>query len=174
MASSVQNISGHFLVSQTLPGTMAMKDLAVIFLALWILLLYFYSPQAIVQQIGIKNSYLLISALGFFAGLSSFLATPFYTLVGTFSGAGVGLLQLMWFGGLSLSLGHMIYFFLGLSGRSIISKEYKSKMNKITKSMNNYPRLVPLLTFAYFAFTPFPNELILVPLGLITYSFTRT
>lgn len=146
----------------------------ILFLLSWILLLYHFSPEYIISVIGVNNSYLILVILGLFAGLSSLSAAPFYTVVGTFSVGGLDILKIALFGGLSLSLGHIVYYFLGLSTNTLLSKKFKKKIKKFTLKFKDNPKLIPIFSFVYFAFTPFPNELVLIPLGVIEYSFEKT
>mgnify|MGYP006305782789 CR=1 FL=1 len=145
----------------------------LIFISFWIVLLCFFSPEKIVGFVGVNNSYFIIFVLGLIAGVSSFFAAPFYTSLITFSAGGSNILILALVAGFSITITHSLYYYLGFHSRGFFSKKYSSKLNKASSFLKKRQKYIPLIAILYFAFTPFPNELILTPLGVINYSFKK-
>lgn len=71
--------------------------------------------------------------------------------------------------GLGSALGEFSGYLLGLSGRKIISKKNKRKMDYLLKL---FGRFWPFAIFL-FALTPLPDDLIFIPLGVMQYSLLK-
>ncbi len=145
----------------------------LLFLILWVVFIYYLSPKNIVDILGARNSYLVLAILGFSAGFSSLIAAPFYTSLITFSSGGLNIFFLTLVGGISITISHSIYYYLGYSGRHIFSLDFREKINNFFNKINKHKAIIPILAFLYFSFTPFPNEIILTSLGIFHYSFKK-
>jgi membrane protein YqaA with SNARE-associated domain len=124
-------------------------------------------------MLGAKNSYLVLGILGFLAGFSSVIAAPFYASLITFSSGGLNIFFLALVGGISITISHSVYYYLGYSGRHIFSLDFREKINNFFNKINKYKATIPIIAFLYFSFTPFPNEIILTSLGIFHYSFKK-
>lgn len=148
--------------------------LSVVFLILSVIILfYFITPQELVGYFGIENSYIVISVLALIAGLSSFFATPYYISLAAFASGGINIYLLAIFGGLFISVGHIVYFYLGYSGEKFLSLRVQKKIKSFSDKYIKKEKYIPIFSFIYFAFTPFPNEIILTSLGAMNYSFKK-
>ena len=92
-----------------------------------------------------------------------------YTFVIYLLGAVMDPVVLAIAGGLGSSIGVLAGYFLGYYGRAIISQEEQRKMNYLVKIFGGN---IPVVVFI-FAFTPLPDALIFIPLGIAQYSLLK-
>lgn len=71
--------------------------------------------------------------------------------------------------GLGSAIGEFAGYFLGVSGRRIISERYKKKMDFLVRIFDKYGSAVIFL----FALTPLPDDLLFIPLGVMRYSIAK-
>lgn len=135
---------------------------------------YYVSPMQIVDNIGVHNAYMVLAILAVIGGLSSFFAAPFYTTLIAFASADLNVIVLGLIGGVFISFGHIIYFYLGYSGQKFLPMKYQNWLDNFFKKYIKGNIAVPIVAFLYFAFTPFPNEIMLTSLGAIKYSLKKT
>lgn len=139
---------------------------------LWAALLIVYGPRAIVEYIGVENAYLVIFLLAISGGLSSMTSAPFYAALATFAAGGADPLLLGLVAGASISVGDMLFFTFG----KVALAETRLKDNRLVVFfkglLERSPRWgVPGLVLGYTALTPFPNDLLMVPLGTLKERF---
>jgi membrane protein DedA with SNARE-associated domain len=72
-------------------------------------------------------------------------------------------------GGFGAAVGELSGYILGYYGRRIISEERLRKMSYLIKAFGGY---LPIAIF-FFAFTPLPDDLLFIPLGILRYKFFR-
>lgn len=72
---------------------------------------------------------------------------------------------LMIAGGLGSAVGELSGYVLGYYGRKIVSQERLRKMSFLVKAFGRY---LPVAIFL-FAFTPLPDDLLIIPLGILKY-----
>ncbi len=107
----------------------------------------------------------VISAIG-----ASTVVIPIpYTFVIYLLGAFMDPLVLALAGGLGASIGVLTGYFLGYYGRAIIGENQQRKMNFLVKIFGGN---IPIVIFI-FAFTPLPDALIFIPLGIARYSLVK-
>jgi membrane protein DedA with SNARE-associated domain len=71
--------------------------------------------------------------------------------------------------GAGAAIGEFSGYLLGMGGRKIISEKYKKKMDTL---MRLFKKFGPITIFL-FAFTPLPDDLLFIPLGVIRYGIVR-
>lgn len=121
----------------------------------------------VVEQFG----YVGVVILGVIAGLNAFFPVPAATLTPLYVGAGLTLPLIV----LSLTVGTMIAdfvgFFIGRLSRELIAERYPKTMRFFANIRDNRSHLIIPAVVLYAAFVPFPNEAILLPLGLTGFRF---
>lgn len=138
----------------------------------WTIIFYFYSPEEIVYQIGINNGYLVLFLSAALGGVSTITASSFYATVFTFTSGGLNPLLVGLIGGAGITIGDSFFYYLGYRGRNIVSKKLNSYLEKISNWLNESEKWrVQLFIFIYSGFTPFPNDLMTIPLGLNMYTY---
>jgi len=114
--------------------------------------------------------YFGIFLLSLVGALSIFVPIP-YTVVIFWLGASSQWdpFLLMVAGGFGAATGELSGYILGYYGRKIISQERLGKMNYLIKAFGRY---LPIAIF-FFAFTPLPDDLIFIPLGILKYKLFK-
>ncbi len=72
--------------------------------------------------------------------------------------------------GFGSGLGELVGYTLGYLGRGMVGKGKQSQLNAMLKIFDRFGAFALFL----FALTPLPDDLLIIPLGLIRYSFWRT
>ncbi|HKK54428.1 MAG TPA: VTT domain-containing protein [Patescibacteria group bacterium] len=139
----------------------------LVLIIIWISVVYLIGAQAIVTKIGLNNIYLPIFIIAILSGSSSFVSASFFAVyISIASGIDNHLLFVI-SGGLGLSVGDSIFYYLGKKGRKLETKKWQSIIEKLSswfKKQSLY--LVYLIIFIYNAFTPLPGDILNTILGL--------
>lgn len=147
---------------------------AVIFLALLggTLYLSFLLTRYVTQD---ETSITLIQEFGpigiliisFFAGLNALVPIPAATFIPIFTAGGISLP----FATLLLIIGtlcaDLVAYAIGIYGSKVATVRYPNLHQKLIKLYTDKKTWVPYLIFGFAAFIPFPNEIYLIPLGII-------
>jgi len=154
------------------------KELSFVILFLffiaWTVLIYHISPEGIIENLGIKNSYLIVFLTCLFGGISIFFPFPYYLIVFTLGAGGLNPFLIGLFAGIGLAVGDTTSYLLGHTGRIILPKSSKRISEKIHKKIALYPEwLKYFLFFIWGALVPLPNDLLLIPMGAIGYSYKK-
>ncbi|MBT3538614.1 hypothetical protein HN481_00625 [Candidatus Parcubacteria bacterium] len=147
-------------------------SILVIFIISLIILLYFVSPEQIVDKIGVRNSYLLVIFVSFFGGFSSGGSVTFISLLATFAAGGMNPFYLALAAGISLAVGDIIMFYAGSKGRELIIGKWDNKIDKIANAIMKREwskKAVPFLAYLYVGFAPLPNDILILFLAAIEY-----
>lgn len=132
-----------------------------------------FSPEELINFIGIENAYFLIFVLAFIGGLSTFSGVPYHLVLIALAAGGINPIFL----GLSASLGVMLgdstSYFIGYHGSAIVPNGVQKFLQKVQSFFMRYPKLLPLFFFLYGSFVPFSNDFIVISMGLARYPFWR-
>ena len=115
-------------------------------------------------------SYFGVFLLSLVGALSIFIPIP-YTVVIFWLGASSqwNPFLLMIAGGFGAAIGELLGYVLGYYGRKIVSQERLRKMGYLIKAFGRY---LPIVIF-FFAFTPLPDDLLFIPLGILKYKLYK-
>lgn len=139
-----------------------------IFLIGWISILVRYGPETVVEFIGVENAYLATLLLAATGGLSSLTAGPFYATLATFAAGGVDPYLLGIIAGIGISIGDSLFFVLGRRGLTQTRLNNNPFVARLRAWLERAPQwTVPLTAFVYTSATPFPNDVLMVSLGLL-------
>lgn len=137
------------------------------FLIAWSLLLLVLSPEEIVRAVGIQGGYLIIFGTAL-VGVSGFTSAPFFASFLTFAASGefhpvlLGLIA-----GPGRVLGDILFYYLGAKGGGIASDTGLPIVRLLSRKIASLPRwTIPVVSFCYTAFTPLPQDILMVTLGL--------
>jgi membrane protein YqaA with SNARE-associated domain len=120
------------------------------------------------RSIALQYGYLGIFVASFLGAVSIVIPVP-YTILIVMMGKILNPIFLALSAGLGAALGEMFGYMLGYYGRAVISDERKRKVDYILKIFKRYGSLAIFI----FALTPLPDDLILIPLGIMHYSFIK-
>jgi len=140
----------------------------VALLIFWIFIFLYINPQQIVAKLGATNGYTVLFLLGIIGGASTFTAPSYFIALTTLSIGGLNPVLLGLAGGLGITIGDTIIFFIGLSAGRKAPEKFKERLQKMEKRMEKKPKwLINLLIYSYIGFTPLPNEIATISMGLI-------
>jgi membrane protein DedA with SNARE-associated domain len=118
-------------------------------------------------------SYVGVVILGVIAGINTFIPLPAATFVPVFVSAGLYLPFII----AALVLGTLIADFtsyiLGHLSRDVIQRKHPRIFNYVNTLNQTHHGLILPLVFIYSALIPFPNEAIIIPLGMSGVRFSH-
>lgn len=133
----------------------------------WVVFFNYVSPTAVVEKIGIHNSYLVAFFLAVICGFSSLTGTTFYVAIAALAHGGVNPALLGIIGGLGLCISDAAFFYVISKGTHVIDKHWESFSNFLKKHIKSAPDwLLYLFVFIYSGFIPIPNDVMLVTLAI--------
>lgn len=140
----------------------------------WSILLAQYSPQAIIEWLGVSNAYLVAFLVATFGGVSTITATSYYATVATLAAGGINPFLLAIIAGIGITIGDGIFYYLGTRGYEVLSGKPKHWAQKAHAWIDNRPDwALPVLVYAYTGLTPLPNDVFMIALGLSRFKFNR-
>ncbi len=141
--------------------------LVLALIVVWSFALLVIGPVQLLEFFGTSNSYLILFLVGALGGVSTLTATFFYSTLISLVYAGLNPLTLGIIGGVAITIGDSLFFYLGRSGREALYGEVRKVTARLSHWLTSLPSwLVPVVTFAYVGLTPLPNDVLTVSLGL--------
>ncbi|PCI29958.1 hypothetical protein COB55_01090 [Candidatus Wolfebacteria bacterium] len=125
------------------------------------------SGNEAVQGIVYSYGYVGIFFLAIVSGFNIFVPVPIAAFIPVFVSAGldpwiaVGLIAI------GMTIGDSIGFFVGRFGGGIDSRFVKKIQSLYKRFSEKNRKIGMMILFAYVAFVPAPNELVIIPLGII-------
>ena len=148
--------------------------LLVIFIISLIALLYFLSPEEIVNKIGIHNAYLFALVISFLAGFSAWTSFSMVAVLIALTLGGINPLYLGLISGAGLATGDLIMFYASSKGRELIKGKWEKRLDKFSKFFEgNFKKIIPIISYIYIGLTPFPNDFLIIFLALIKYPIKK-
>lgn len=146
--------------------------LLICFLVGWSAVLYFIGPREIVDMIGAKG-YLAMFLISLFGGMSSFGGPAYVATIVTLASGGLNPLLLGAASGAGISIGDTVYYYLGRRGSSLIhSNKAAEWLELFSNWLLGLPRwLATAGIYAYTAFTPLPNDVLTISIGLARFPY---
>lgn len=101
-----------------------------------------------------------------------FITIPYSTIIFILGGMGLNPLVIGLISGLGAVLGETISYLIGWGGSKIFAKKYERRFSRINKLLRRRPKLTPILIY-FLGATPIPDDILLVPLGVIHYPYLK-
>ncbi len=117
------------------------------------------------EQLAYQYGYLGIFILSFIGAISVVFPIP-YTIVIYLMGSFLNPFLIAISGGLGSAFGEFTGYVLGYYGRTLIGEDRRRKMDYMLKIFDHYGVLAIFL----FALTPLPDDLLIIPLGIMRYN----
>lgn len=148
--------------------------LLFLFLIIWTFFISKFSPERIINLIGIENSYFVAFIVSLFGGISILFPVPYYIFVMTFAAGGSNPLLIGFFAGLGLTLGDSTSYLFGRHGGKIIPDKYNKFSKIILNKLISYPEwLRASIVLLWGSIVPLPSDILTIPLGLMGYSYKK-
>lgn len=156
----------------------AHKQLLAGTLGILVILGVLYATHQLLQHTNIEASIAQFGVLGMvlvgiIAGFNVFIPIHAATLTPAFLAAGFSMHSIVLSLAVGTTIADLIAFMLGVWGKSITADTYPRFLDRLHTFGTTHARFAPLGILLYAAFVPFPNEVILIPLGLMGFSYTK-
>lgn len=137
------------------------------------LLFFCITPEEIVAQIGVENSYLVAFLLAAIGGVSTFTGTALYATIATFAAGGAHPLLLGFIAGIGIFISNSLFFLLARLGRKSIQGQLRYKVVRIAAWVEvKMPHwLTLILVYLYLSFSPFSDDLLMIGLVIAGYKY---
>ncbi len=119
--------------------------------------------QSLVQSYG----GMAVLLLSFVAGLNLLIPVPAATFVPVFTAGGMDLFSIIILLVAGAMAANLLTYALGRFGHAITNSHYPALQKKFTTFYTKHKNSLPYLIFGFAAFIPLPDEIYLIPLGLI-------
>jgi len=140
----------------------------ILSILVWSWVLLTVGADAIVAWIGAENGYWVMFLVALLGGVSSIGGVTYIATILTLASAGLSPLGLALASGLAISVGDSVYYFIGRYGlRSLAHGRLQTKIQAVSDWLHARSRaLLFAVVYAYTAFTPLPNDVLTITLGL--------
>lgn len=135
----------------------------------WTGLMLAIGPRTIVDAIGVQNGYLLMLLVSLFGGVSSIGGAIYVTTIITLASAGLNPLYLALASGVGVSVGDSVYYYLGYRGSHILPPESSltRRIHRFSDWLTNQAQWLRAAgIYSYTAFTPLPNDVLTILMGI--------
>ncbi|WP_321431213.1 VTT domain-containing protein [uncultured Methanolobus sp.] len=154
-------------------GTMRPVIFIVLFIVSWSVLLYYYSPEDIVNFIGIENVYAFIFLIALVGGVSTFTSTTFYTALITISLGGVNTITVALLASIGLTIGDLLFYYLGSQSKKCIKERYESKINGFVSYMERTGDTIVMFLIFLYSLAPLPSDILAIALAIVEFPFKK-
>jgi len=148
--------------------------IAIGLIAAWTALLFWVTPDKIVQYVGVENTYLVSFLIAAFGGLSFIGSAPFFASITTFAAGGAHPALLALCGGMGVFISDTAFFLLARRAISEFKGSAKPLTQWILRKIRDLPPWALLLfVYIYVGFLPLPNDALMVALAFTGLSYLR-
>lgn len=132
----------------------------------------FIHPEQLVSWVGVENIYAVVFLVAAIGGLSSATGPVLVITLATFAAGGANPLLLGTVAGIGLFISDSLFFLAFSLGRRVLSPALESRADALRTWIGSHPpSLVVIVTFAYLALTPLPNDIVTSSFGLAGYRY---
>jgi membrane protein YqaA with SNARE-associated domain len=126
-----------------------------------------------VQQFALREGYwggFVITAV---SNAALVIPIPYGTVLFVLGSIGLNPWLLGLITGFAAGLGEVVGYSVGRGTGALVSAEQKERFRRINELVSRHPRLTPLIIFML-GVLPIPDDILLIPLGMIKYPFWKT
>jgi len=124
------------------------------------------------KNFSLNNGYWGAFVISLFGNSTILISIPYPTAIFVLGSLGLNPFLLGLISGLASAVGEVVAYLFGLGGRQLLSQKYIEKFKSIDNYLRRKPKAVPVILYL-FAATPIPDDIILVPLGMMKYKFWK-
>ncbi|MDK2832640.1 MAG: hypothetical protein PWQ51_1544 [Methanolobus sp.] len=154
-------------------GSMRPVILIILFIISWSVLLHYYSPEDIVNFIGVNNIYAFIFLIALVGGVSTFTSTTFYTALITIAVGGVNTIIVALLASIGLTIGDLLFYYLGSQSKQCIKKRYENKVNTFVSYMEKTGDTIVMFLIFLYSLTPLPSDILAIALAIVEFPFKK-
>lgn len=145
--------------------------LAFVALAVWLATI---EIEGALADFALRFGYIGYLGAACIAGLNFIVPTTHLIFTTPLLNAGLDPWGMVACGAAGATLADAIGYALGSSGRLALSQRYAGIADRLAGAVRRWPRLAPALLFLWAAFAPLPNEILVIPAGVLGYGIGRT
>ena len=146
----------------------------LLILIFWSYLFSIYSPNELVETIGVTNGYIILFLIAALGGVSSFTISSLYATIVTLTLGGLNPFLIGILGGIGITIGDSLFYYLGYRGRKIVSPRLNHYLENISTWLHDHsPIRVQFFIYLWAGFSPFPNDIMTISLGLNHYNYKK-
>ena len=129
------------------------------------------SSDSNLQIMVAKFGYLGIFLFSIVSGFNVLVPIPAVAFTPTFVASGLNFWTIICIMTLGLTVGDLIGYFIGRVGKDVVKETgiHSKLFEKLFAIKNKFPRVPYFLVFLFASFVPFPNEILIIPLGFLGY-----
>lgn len=134
----------------------------------WSVLLHYFSPIEMVEMIGVKNGYVVMFAVSLLGGMSSFGGAAYVATAITLAIGGLNPFFLAASATMGTIVGDSVFFIISHHSKDYINNtKLGLKVHNFGLWLSTKPKaILALFIYIYTAFTPLPNDLLTITLGI--------
>ena len=141
-----------------------------------VIIFAFYLARVAQESEFLRNAvadygYIGILIIAFISGFNLFIPVPAVAFIPLFLESGLNFLIIISLVTLGVTLADSIAYWIGRLGHTIFFKLDSKVFNIIQNLREKYHRAPFIILFLFAAFMPLPNEILVIPLGAMKYSF---
>lgn len=144
-----------------------------LFIVSWSILLSFYTPEQIVEILGVKNVYIFVFILAIVVGVSVFTTTLFYTSLVAISLGGVNLAWVSLLASIGLLSGDLVFYYFSNTGSRCVPKKYEGIIVRLVKWTEQYSDNKIILLIFFYSVAPLPSDAISIFLGITSFPIRK-
>ncbi|TGC06654.1 VTT domain-containing protein [Methanolobus halotolerans] len=159
-------------------GTSRKRDLIIavaliLFIVVWTVFLLYHPPEEIVGFLGVNNTYMVVFLLAATGGVSAFTSTSFYTALITISLGGVDPIYLALFASVGLTLGDIVFYFVGKKGRQCFPQKYERYINMFFQLVEKVSDRTIIAVIFFYSLTPLPSDILAIVLAILGFPLKK-
>lgn len=130
-------------------------------------------PDGALEEWVFRYGYIGFFGAAFLGGLNFAIPSFHLAFIVPFLNVGLEIWALVILGALGTTLADSVGYVLGHSGGAALGSLGRLRTWG-EGAVAKYPRLAPVILFAWVSFVPMPNEIFIIPAGLIRYGLLKT
>jgi membrane protein YqaA with SNARE-associated domain len=153
--------------------TNLIRILLLLFFISFSFLFYYYSPEKIINFIGVENAYILMFILALVGGMTTFSGVPYHVILIMLASGGLNPFYIGLSSSFGVMLGDTTSYYVGYSGGHIVPKKIQNNLQKFCSYCLSHPRILPIAFLLYGSLVPLSNDFIVISMGLARFPFWR-
>ena len=143
--------------------------LAVIVFGLILWLGYLAQSSSVLQDLASGGGYLGVFFFAFLNGFNVFVPVLTTSFLPVWTAAGLNSIILIILISLAMTLADSVAFFIAKLGGNVTTPKEKSLLHRLTKLKEKFEATPLIVLLLWSIFAPLPNEVILIPMGILGY-----
>ncbi|MCH7759017.1 hypothetical protein IID20_01535 [Patescibacteria group bacterium] len=145
----------------------------IAFILILIIVLFLFintlASSTVVEELVATYGYVGIFLMSILSGFNFLIPIPVISLLPILLTFGLDILTTIILITIGMTLGDILGYFIGKTGRLIVTPQYQRVFSRLEKIRERY-NLAPLFVlFIFVSLVPLPNEILVIPLGFLGY-----